>query len=33
MQLLTEEIKKKLPLLYSQENESDPMEDINFFNL
>jgi hypothetical protein len=32
MQLLTEEIKKKLPPLYSQENEKDPMVICKFFD-
>jgi hypothetical protein len=32
MQLLTEELRKKLPALYSQENEEDPMVYIKFFD-
>jgi len=32
MRLLTEEIKKTLPALYTQENEKDPMVYIKFFD-
>lgn len=32
MQLLTEEIKEKLPALYAQENEKDPMVYVKFFD-
>lgn len=32
MQLLTEELRKKLPALYSQENETDPMVYSKFFD-
>jgi hypothetical protein len=32
MQLLTQEIKQKLPKLYSQENEKDPMVICKFFD-
>ena len=32
MQLLTEELRKKLPALYSQENEKDPMVYIKYFD-
>ena len=32
MQLLTDEIKNKLPALYAQENEKDPMVYIKFFD-
>ena len=32
MKLLTEEIKAKLPVLYSQENEKDPMVICKFFD-
>lgn len=32
MQLLTKKIKKKLPKLYSQENEKDPMVYVKFFD-
>ena len=31
MKLLTEEIKKTLPPLYSQENETDPLAHIKYF--
>ena len=32
MQLLTEEMRKKLPALYSQENEADPMVYVKYFD-
>jgi Protein of unknown function (DUF2958) len=32
MKLLTKELKEKLPALYSQENETDPMVYIKFFD-
>ena len=32
MKLLTEELKKQIPALYSQENEKDPMIDCKFFD-
>lgn len=32
MQLLTNEIKDKLPVLYSQENEKDPMVLVKYFD-
>ncbi len=32
MQLLTEEIKKQIPALYTQENEKDPMVICKFFD-
>ena len=32
MQLLTEELKEKIPALYSQENEADPMVYIKYFD-
>ena len=32
MKLLTKELKAKLPALYAQENESDPMVYIKFFD-
>ena len=32
MQLFTKEIKEKLPALYSQENERDPMVYVKFFD-
>lgn len=32
MQLLTSELRAKLPALYAQENESDPMVHIKFFD-
>ena len=32
MQLLTEELRKKIPALYSQENEADPMVYIKYFD-
>ena len=32
MKLLTKEIKEKLPALYSQENETDPMVYVKFFD-
>ena len=32
MKLLTEEIKEKLPVLYSQENEKDPIVICKFFD-
>jgi DUF2958 family protein len=32
MQLLTEGLRKKLPALYSQENEADPMVYIKYFD-
>ena len=32
MQLLTKELRKKIPALYSQENEKDPMVYIKFFD-
>ena len=32
MQLLTEELRKKLPVLYSQENEADPMVYVKYFD-
>ena len=32
MQLLTEELRKKLPALYAQENEKDPMVYVKFFD-
>ena len=31
MKLLTEELRMQLPLLYSQENEKDPMVHAKFF--
>jgi hypothetical protein len=31
MKLVTEEIKKKLPQLYSTENETDPIAQVKFF--
>ena len=32
MELMTEELKKQLPALYSQENEADPMVICKFFD-
>src|SRR5580704_16492307 len=32
MQLLTKELREKIPALYSQENEKDPMVYIKFFD-